>query len=71
MGEKRKPTLTILLKKSGKSSGKVEIYPASLWGVHWRKYRLKVNGKWYPPREKVFYYKTQIKEMFFQSLDLG
>jgi len=76
MSEKRKPIYTIVLKKPGKPTNKVEVFRRSLWlkseinkdgraGGYWR---LRVNGKWWPAGEMKFVTKTQLKELFFKNL---
>jgi hypothetical protein len=56
MSDKRKPSLTILLKKPGKKLKKVEMFPGTLWPeAHYTidnlstiRFRIRVNGKWWP-----------------------
>jgi len=76
MGEKRKPTLTLLLRKEGKNkSSKIEIYPASLWNYKKygrsgaERYRLRVNGKWLKNNkgEKVYFTKWEFRDMLFRA----
>jgi hypothetical protein len=76
MADLRKPTFILLLRKSGKRKGnKVEMFRASLWDEHWNdpgnpkgRWRLRVNGKWFPKGEMKFFTKTQVKELFFREL---
>ena len=72
MSEKRKPYATLLLKKEGKAkSNKVEMFRKALWendNNMDNRYRLRVNGKWFPEGEMRFFTKTAIKEMFFRNL---
>ena len=51
MAEKRKPALTLLLRKPGKAEiYKIELFPESQWREPTFKekglYRLRVNGRW-------------------------
>lgn len=51
MSESRRPSLTIVAKKQGKSKPyRVELYPGKLWpekfGKYETKYRVRVNRKW-------------------------
>jgi hypothetical protein len=50
--------------------GIVELYRSDLWweGVRMKKWRIKVNGRWLGGREKVFYYKCEIKEMIWSQM---
>jgi hypothetical protein len=81
MAEKRKPVAIILLKRKSKRSckwvtRKLEIYRASDFttaGLHDCRrveslYRLRVDGKWIGGRNKCFYYKSDIRNMFFRRL---
>jgi len=63
MAEKRKPTITMLLKiRSKKNTGKwvtnrVELFPVQLWAQHrfrGDRYRLRSNGKWFSRNGKEF-----------------
>lgn len=52
MAEKRKPALTLLLRKPGKGEiYKIELFPESQWREPTFKkkklYRLRVNGRWF------------------------
>lgn len=70
MAEKRKPYAVLLLKIRGKTN-KLEMFNMTLWEPHnhmGNKYRVRVNGKWFPKGKKVFFTKTEIKEMFFRSI---
>jgi len=70
MSEKRKPEFVLLLKKQGKTN-KVEAFNRTLWeptnGMG-KKYRIRVNGKWWPKNEKKFINKTELKELFFRAI---
>ncbi|MCK5602562.1 hypothetical protein KAR91_11850 [Candidatus Pacearchaeota archaeon] len=83
MGEKRKPTLIIMLNFVGKRKIKLELFDAELFrdrrDVKYKfidlnsRYRLRANGKWwhgYPDREgeAIFFTKTEIKEILFRGL---
>lgn len=76
MSEKRKPCYTIIAKKSGQRSNKIEIYNASDFEP--KKYiagknsdncfRLRVNGRWFPKGERKFYWKTEIMQLLSKSI---
>lgn len=79
MAEKRRPTLTMLLRFPGKKKAtKLEIYPAELWG--WKKtddkgvkvgkkYRLRLNGKWFnSKRDDKFFWRSEIRDLLWFSL---
>lgn len=69
MSEKRKPDLILLLRYSGKNkSNKLEIFKATQWGGAENQYRIRVKGKWFPEGEKIFYFKTQIRDMLWRSI---
>lgn len=72
MSEIRKPSLTILLRKQGKTdANKLEIFPAEQWNPTYKnEYRLRVNGKWYSWEGKRYFYKTQIMKLLAKSLPL-
>jgi len=70
MGEKRKPYATMLLKINGNTQ-KLEMFRMELWQPDnhmGRKFRLRVNGRWFPKGEKKFFTKTEVKEMFIKSV---
>lgn len=72
MSDKRNPDYTILLKKPGKTS-KVELFRSEQFGVRFRntiKYRLRVSGKWYGGREKVFFTRWEFRDIFFRSIPI-
>ena len=82
MAEKRIPSIVMLLKKrSKKNSGqwvshKVEIYPVELWpdALSWcehnrKKFRIRVDGKWWPKGQKKYLTKSQIKNLVFKSIE--
>lgn len=76
MAEKRKPALVVMLRKPGKRARKAEIFHASLWPQHYRmqagqtrsRYRLRADGKWFPPKEFRAYTVTQIAGLLRRSL---
>lgn len=82
MSEKRKPDLTIVLKKPGKRAHKLELFLASKFGQHpwmtsgsWgRRYRIRTNGKWFDKTEgykgKKFFTKWEFRDLLFKSLKM-
>ena len=74
MGEKRKPIYTILLKKTGKRSHKIELYDKAIFSqaIHCeRLYRVRVDGRWFPPANKYgrkFYRSYEIRDLVWKSL---
>ena len=69
MAEKRKPRWIILLKKPGKKTRKVELYRAEDFGSReYTRFRIRRDGKWFPPGERRYFTKTQVKEMFFRKI---
>lgn len=81
MAESRKPTIVVMLKKRSKKTGKwgankVELFPAKLWGVNDcvasltnSRFRLRINGKWWPEGGKVETFTlTNFSQMFRKSL---
>lgn len=78
MSDKRKPKYTILLKKEGNGkSNKIELFPASLWTDVYRlsdnlgrdRFRIRVNGKWWPEGKRKFITKTEVKELLFKEME--
>jgi len=71
MGEKRKPVSTVLLKKAGKTN-KIEIFRAfdfpNTYDFKNRKYRLRINGRWWPKGERRFFYKSEIAWLLMKSI---
>jgi len=72
MSEKRKPILTILLKKQGKPTNKIEVFSERCWpkkgytrNGYWR---IRVNGAWWPKNEFKLITKTQLKELMFKAI---
>jgi hypothetical protein len=72
MGEKRKSVFTILLKSKGKKKfDKVEMFRSFEFGYYdsrVNKYRIRVNGKWYPKGKKEFFSKKQIMTLIEGSI---
>lgn len=72
MGEKRKPTFVFLLKKPGKKGflkkHKIEVFPASLWLGKTNKYRIRVDGKWFPEKQALFFYRSEIRDLIWRSI---
>lgn len=77
MSEKRKPALKMLL-TIGAKKVKFEMFPASLWtkiyvetdNLGRDRYRIRVNGKWWPKGEVVYITKTKAKNLLFQAIEL-
>jgi hypothetical protein len=75
MGEKRKSCFTFLLKKESKETFKIELFDSVLWsGVNYKskiKFRLRVNGKWFPydKKDKHYFYKYEIRDLIFRNLN--
>ncbi len=67
MAEKRKPTFIFLLKKPGKKTIKVEVFPAKLWDGPINKYRLRVNGKWFG-KNQLYVMKYEIRDLMWRGL---
>jgi hypothetical protein len=57
MGEKRRKSTTILLRKQGKTV-KLELFPASAWGGPAEAYRLRLDGCWHSPGGEQFRFYT-------------
>lgn len=80
MGEKRRPALTILLRFSGKKkSNRVELFRAAGFsnyitsGYHrslYNRYRIRLDGAWWPKGEIQFYTKTETKELIWKAIDI-
>jgi hypothetical protein len=75
MGEKRKPEFTLLLKFHSKNkTHKVELFPDRKWAEFKKRiwgtgrFRVRVDGKWFPPGKKEYYTKTQVKELVFKTI---
>lgn len=80
MSEKRKPVFVFLLKNQGKKTNKVEVFEAVDFFqtgfvskfVGEKKiescYRIRVNGRWFPKGKKAFYWKSEIRDLIFKSI---
>lgn len=73
MGEKRKPILTMLLNIHGKRS-KVELFEKSLFEEvsfsEAKRYRLRVDGKFFPKNKKQYFSKWEFRDILFRSIHL-
>lgn len=75
MSEKRKPKIILLASKIGqRKKSKVEIFEAKLFVEHvswqmYNRYRLRVNGRWFPKGTVAFYTKTEIKNLYFKAIN--
>lgn len=81
MSEKRKPVFVLFAQKIGQKKyrkQKVEIFKASdfcsdiLCGYGKKTescYRLRVNGKWYPKNNRTFFWISEIRDLFFNSIN--
>jgi len=73
MGERRKPTVTMLLNIHGKKS-KVELFPKGLFEYESlcgaKRFRLRINGKWFPKKKKEYYTKWEFRDLLFRSIRL-
>jgi hypothetical protein len=87
MAEKRKPCATFLLRIEGiksKDTGKmkvqkIELFDSTLWGKKLgnrgaRKFRMRVNGKWFNGKGKrgdmLFLDKWQVRDLLWRSIHL-
>ena len=64
---------TILLRKQGNGkTNKIELFEAYDFGEGYqlKRFRLRVNGKWWPKGERKFVTKTQVKEMLFKHVTI-
>lgn len=79
MSEKRKPKIIFMLQweaKEGVKRSKIELFEEYLftnihpshYGKRSTKFRMRVNGKWWPEGEKKFYYKTEIRDLLWRSI---
>ena len=76
MGEHRKPTYILLLKNQSKrKTTKVELFPRELFTNepmpkrHFKaKYRIRVNGRWFPNKEVKYFASWEIKELFWRGM---
>lgn len=73
MSEIRKPKYVLMLRKQGKNR-KIELFEAKLWKnaveaeLCWR-FRVRVDGKWWPRGKMRFFTKTQVKELIFKNIE--
>lgn len=69
MGEHRKESFSILLKKTSKTYQKIKLYESTLWadqlGACEGKFRLKVNGKWFSPYGEKYNFRKRRKRCIF------
>tara|TARA_R110000851_G_scaffold279274_1_gene432518 strand:+ start:335 stop:565 length:231 start_codon:yes stop_codon:yes gene_type:complete len=72
MSEKRKPDFILLLKKQGNKSNKIEIFNRNQFlkesQYMGKKFRIRLNGKWWPRGEVAYFNLTQIKEITFRTI---
>lgn len=79
MSEKRRPTITMLLRFSGKKNNKIELFDAKLFG--WKrdsydcnghgKYRIKVNGRWndtQDERYEKYFTLYEFRDLLFRTI---
>jgi hypothetical protein len=71
MAEKRRPTMSMLLRFQGKKSIKVEVYHGEAWGevsrVKGRQlWRVRVNGRWFS-KNRGFMYWTDFGRLLMSS----
>jgi len=68
----------MLLKKQGKSkSDKIEFFPRELFTSdpmprrHYsQKFRIRVNGKWWPKGQKMYYAGWELRDIVWKSIKL-
>lgn len=66
--------MVFLLKKrsNGKyRTAKVEIFPQHLWEKDYEistRYRLRIDGRWFPPKEFKVFTKWEIRDLIFKHL---
>lgn len=77
MGEKRKPSHTILLKNHGNGGAqrthKIEIFPKALFDENDSNiyFRLRVDGKWFPPSKehgRIYFRSYTIRDLIWKAL---
>ena len=73
MAEKRKPVLTLLLRKPGARPYKIELFSESQWQKGYtvkgkKLYRLRINGKWFGKKQE-FYNLKNFTNMLEQSIE--
>ena len=79
MSEKRIPCRTILLRFEGKKKARrVEFFRAVLfkdafgfgYASPHNRYRIRVDGKWWPKGKRQFFLQSEMKEYFWRGLKL-
>lgn len=77
MAEKRKPDWVLLLRKEGNNveRHKIELFRAKQFAPELsrcfgfdQRWRVRLNGKWWPLGKKEFFTKTKIKELIFKHV---
>ena len=81
MSEKRTPVITFYIKIRGKKTEKVECFKVTDFPTYSIStgpnrdarscFRLRVNGKWFPKGQKVGYWKSDIRNMLFRSINFN
>jgi hypothetical protein len=83
MSEKRKSYITMLLKKRGNITAKIELFKAEDFNIKGRclshgpaqRYRIRCNGKWFPFKDAkpyngpVYYTKWEVRDLIWRSFD--
>ena len=59
--------------KGKMQTNKIELFEASLWESwesyrYHKKFRLRVNGVWWPKGEHKYFYKTEIRDLLWGSI---
>lgn len=80
MGEKRKPVLTMLLRfRSNEGAAKVELFKGSDFKYQQAdfvmqnidvRYRIRINGRWWPKGDRKFFTKTEFGRLLMKSLKI-
>lgn len=78
MSELRKPVLVFMLKRPGKKSWKCELFDASAFrqrprdGKTARRYRVRVNGRWYGEKgkgkAKTYFTRWEFRDILWKSI---
>lgn len=82
MGEKRHAKKIILVRKGNETTRKIEVFPGEMFpgktfvnllgdpAPTERKglYRLRIDGKWFPARQKMLYEKDQLNRILTQFI---
>lgn len=69
----RKADITILLKKRGKKTAKLEMFYAIQWDEkiyarnNAKKYRLRTGGKWFPKGKVQYFTKWEVRDLLWRS----